>query len=55
MHCNPDGSVSDGLSGGVCGPAEARTSGPRTQDPGRLGQGGREGGDPKGIDAAARC
>lgn len=46
MHCNPDGSVSDGLSGRVCGPAEARTSGPRTQDPGPRTQGfwGREGG-----------
>lgn len=44
MHCNPDGSASDGCSGRVCGPAEARTSGPRTQDPGHLGQkGGREG------------
>lgn len=47
MHCNPDGSASDGFSGRVCGPAEAETSRPRTQDPWLLGQEGREG-TPKG-------
>lgn len=47
MHCNPDGSASDGFSGRVCGPAEARTSRPRAQGPWLLGQGGREG-TPKG-------
>jgi hypothetical protein len=54
MHCNPDGSASDGfLEGCVARQRQGlRDPGPRAQGPELLGQGGREA-TPKWIAAAA--